>query len=303
MPHISNLNSVSIKNYGAENETLAVLRELRKLGIIKTVSKPKPKAKALMIEDIKQPSDMVSSSKSLGLSNQFPLRQISAGMTQQQIEDINRRNAANVAVLTGELKQQRLQDIEAQQGQRLSDISRLSSIINPALERFRGSTFPAQQSGGEPVDPFAYARGGAPIIMGYNEADIEEGRFTGGINEGAPVVVTEKPTTTYASDEGQVEPEISAPRIQTQQKIGGSLNVSQAGALGLSAEFIQKVKLNDIAVGLGLPPVPKKGAKKAILQTYYNNLTDKLSIGDIIASGTNEDFYNEIITILESYEE
>ena len=300
MPHISNLNSVSIKNYGAENETLAVLRELRKLGLIKLASKPKPKSKPLMIEDIKQPSDMVSSSKSL---NNFPLRLATAGMTQQQIEDINTRNAANIAVLTGELKQQRLQDIEAQQGQRFADISQISDILSPVMKRFRGSTFPAQQSGSEPVDPFAYARGNAPILMGYIEPDIDEGRFTGGINEGAPVVVTEKPTTTYASEEGEPEPQIPAPRIQPQQKIGGSLNASQAGALGLSAEFIKKVKLNDIAVGLGLQVVPKIGAKKEVIKNYYDNLTDKLSISDIIASGSKEDFYNEIISILQSYEE
>ena len=262
MPHISNLNSVSIKNYGAENETLAVLRELRKLGIIKTVSKPKPKAKPLMIEDIKQPSDMVSSVKTL---DKFPLRLATAGMTDLQIEDINRRNAANIAVLTGELKQQRLQDIEAQQGQRLSDISSLSSIMNPVLERFRGSTFPAQQSGGEPLDPFASSRSGAPIRLGFTDSDIEEGRFTGGINEGAPVVVTEKPTETFSVEGEQEEQEATIePRIQTQEKIRGSKkNPSNPLRKGVTDSY-------------ELPPIPVyRGTTTPDMLAYYRTFMNR----------------------------
>jgi len=285
MPHISNLNSVSIKNYPAENETLALLRELRKLGLIKLASKSKPKSKPLINEDIKQTSNMVSSSKSL---NNFPLRLATAGMTQQQIEDINTRNAANIAVLTGELKQQRLEDIEAQQGQRFADISRLSSIINPALERFRGSTFPAQQQGSKPVDPFSYARGNAPIGLEYTESDIEEGRFTGGINEGAPAAVSQKPTETFASDEDEEE-ENPDPRIKIQQKISG--DKKKVVIPSVRAEFV---------LGLGLGPVPKrKGSSVVALKQYYTslaNVTDR-PINENIRS--KEDLFNEIYRIID----
>ena len=166
MTRISNLNSVSIKNYGPNYETLAVIKELKKLGIIKSSAKAKSRAKTKMTEDIKQDSDMVGYTKTLGpagiassagvaSSVGFPLRLATGGMTQQQIDDINRVNSAGVAALKAEVEKNRLADLEAQQGQRFADMEKFGTILNPVLERFRGSTFPAQQEGSEPVDPFA----------------------------------------------------------------------------------------------------------------------------------------------------
>lgn len=305
MPTISNMNSVLIKNQPGY-ETLAVLRELKKLGLIKT-SKAKPKQAPKMIEDIKQPSDMVGYTKTLG-PNQFPPRIITPGMTQQQIEDINRETAAKFVALRGEVEQQRIEDIQAQQGQRFSDIQKIGTavgqIVNPLVERFRGSTFPAQARGDQPIDPFQYARSGTvpPEFWLPETTDVPMSET---LNPGGPKVTAEFATTLYPVEEsGNIEVPL-APRIVPQEKIGGAsagMSLSAAEMLGLSPEFKKTIALNEIAVSqLGLNPIPKQSSKKNTIQKYYNDLTEKLGIQDTIASGTKEDFYNEIITVLESY--
>jgi hypothetical protein len=289
MNRISNLNSIQIKSYG---ETLALLKQLDKMGLIKSKSKSKKKPK--MIEDIKQESDMVASVKTLegernkGSPNLFALRQIEPGMTQQQIRDITERNNAGVATLRAEIQQQRLEDIEQQQGQRFADITRLGGIMNPILERFRGAQDPGA---GQRIDPFAQS-------STESLPDIQEETFTQSLNEGGPRAQPQVQTELFAEGE---EAGIPIPRIQPQGKIGGGMSSDAAETLGLSPEFIKKVKLNDAAVELGLKPIPKKSAKKETIKAYYDNLTDVLNISDIIASGSKDDFYNEIESILEGY--
>jgi hypothetical protein len=103
------MNSVSVRTYGQNSDTLAVIRELKKLGIIKSVAKAKGKPKPKMMDDLKQESDMVGYVKTLegeagrGNPNIFALRQIEPGMSQQQIADIEKRNTAGVATLRAEV--------------------------------------------------------------------------------------------------------------------------------------------------------------------------------------------------------
>ena len=294
MSRILNTNNVSVRTYGHNSETLAVLRELQKLGIIKS-AKRKPKSKAKLMDDIKQESDMVGYVKTLegepgrGNPNIFALRQIEPGMSQQEIADITERNAAGVATLRAEVQQQRLADIEAQQGQRFADITKLGGIMNPILERFRG----AQQPGaGQRTDPFTQT---STIFL----PDIQEETFTETLNEGGPRAQPAIQTELFAEGEEQEARLGPIERIQ----IGGGTGMSSGAAesLGLSPEFVRKVKLNDAAIKLGFNPIPKKSAKKDTIKAYYDNLTDKLNISDIIASGSKDDFYNEIETILEGY--
>jgi hypothetical protein len=264
------------------------------MGLIKSKSKSKKQSKPKMIEDIKQDSDMVASVKTLegertrGNPNIFALRQIEPGMTQQQIADITERNNAGVAALRAEVQQQRLADIEQQQGQRFADITTLGGIMNPILERFRG----AQQPGaGQRTDPFAQS---STIFL----PDIQEETFTETLNEGGPRAQPQVQTELFA------EGEEAEARLGPQERLqigGGGMSSAAAETLGLSPEFVKKVKLNDAAAQLGLKPIPKKSAKKEIIKAYYDNLTDVLNISDIIASGSKDDFYNEIESILEGY--
>lgn len=293
MSRILNTNNVSVRTYGPNSETLAVLKELQKLGIIKS-AKRKPKSKAKTMDDLKQESDMVGYVKTLegqagrGNPNIFALRQIEPGMSQQQIADITERNNAGVASLRAEVQQQRLADIEAQQGQRFADITKLGGIMNPILERFRGAQNPGA---GQRVDPFAQT---STIFL----PDVQEETFTETLNEGGPRAQPQVQTELFA------EGEESGARLGPQERLqigGGGMSSAAAEGLGLSPEFVKRVKLNDAAVQLGFNPIPKKSAKKDTIKAYYNILTDKLNISDIIASGSKDDFYNEIETILEGY--
>ena len=294
MSRILNTNNVSVRTYGPNSETLAVLKELQKLGIIKS-AKRKPKSKAKTMDDLKQESDMVGYVKTLegqagrGNPNIFALRQIEPGMSQQQIADITERNNAGVASLRAEVQQQRLADIEAQQGQRFADITKLGGIMNPILERFRGAQNPGA---GQRTDPFAQT---STIFL----PDIQEETFTETLNEGGPRAQPQVQTELFA------EGEESGARLGPQERLqiggGGGMSSAAAEGLGLSPEFVKRVKLNDAAVQLGFNPIPKKSAKKDTIKAYYNILTDKLNISDIIASGSKDDFYNEIETILEGY--
>lgn len=258
----SNYNKVSVKT----DSTVELIQELSKLGVFKEKRKPRAKKASTAGGDIRQDNPMPPGfAKSLGgpqMRNLPPIQQIDPGMTQQQIEDIQRTNNAAIAALTGEVRQQRLQDMEAQQGQRFADISKLGGIINPLLERFRGSTFPAQASGDQPIDPFASSRGGNVIYLG-NEPDVTEERFTQTLNEGGPEAVEEEQTTVFAGD-NQV-PIVPEPRIQPDQKIGGgaprrtkSLNLRKA-----------------VTTSYQLPQIPPfKGTTTADMLEYYKLFTN-----------------------------
>jgi len=272
------MNSVSVRTYGQNSDTLAVIRELKKLGIIKSAkakSKPKPK----MMDDLKQESDMVGYVKTLegekgrGNPNLFALRQIEPGMSQQQIADITERNNAGVATLRAEVQQQRLADIEQQQGQRFADITRLGGIMNPILERFRGAQDPGA---GQRADPFAQS---STIFL----PDVQEETFTETLNEGGPRARPQVQTELFA------EGEEAGARLGPQERLeigGGGMSSAAAEALGMPESFIAKTKkatkskqqlvrdAQDAADELGLGKIPTMRNTYNAIEDYYIALTD-----------------------------
>jgi hypothetical protein len=261
MRPISNLNSVLVKNYGYGSDTLAVIRELKKLGIIKG-PKAKSKPTAKMIDDIKQESDMVGYVKTLegqpGRQNPniFSLRQIQPGMTQQQIEDLREQNNAGVAALRAEVRQQRLEDLEQQQGQRFSDITTLGGIMNPILERFRGAQDPGA---GQRVNPFAES---STILL----PDIQEETFTQSINEGGPRAQPAIQTELFAGEESSnVGIPTAPPNLQPREKVGGG---------GGKKKKTLILAPQDVSDELGLGKIPNARNSLTAIEDYYIALTD-----------------------------
>lgn len=258
MRPISNLNSLSVKNYAPGSDTLAVIKELKKLGIFKS-PKPKSKTTSKMIDDIKQESDMVGYVKTLegqpGRQNPniFSLRQIQPGMSQQQIEDLRQQNNAGVAALRAEVSQQRLEDIEQQQGQRFADITRLGGIMNPILERFRGAQEPGA---GQRIDPFAQS---STIFL----PDVQEETFTQSLNEGGPRAQPAVQTELFAGEEssniGIPTAPTAPPNLQPRPKVGGL--------------FVEK-SIQNISDELGLGKIPTMRNSYTAIEDYYFTLTD-----------------------------
>jgi hypothetical protein len=194
-------------------------------------------------------------------------------MTQQQIADITERNNAGVAALRAEVSQQRLADIEQQQGQRFVDITRLGGIMNPILERFRGAQDPGA---GQRVDPFAQS---STIFL----PDIQEETFTETLNEGGPRAQSQVQTELFAEGE-----EVGA-RLGPQERLqigGGGMSSAAAEALGMPESFIAKTKkatkpkkklvrdAQDAADELGLGKIPTMRNTYNAVEDYYIALTD-----------------------------
>jgi hypothetical protein len=174
----SNYNKVSVKT----DSMVKMIDQLAKLGVFKEKRKPRGPRKPKAAEEIRQTGDMGPGYAKPVEGGSFGLR---TPLSQNMLEDIQRRNEATIARLSGEVQQQRLADIEAQQGQRFADITRLGGIINPLLERFRG----AQEPGAGVYNPFMVP-------------DVQEERFTQTLNEGGPEAVEEpQGEEIYAGEE------------------------------------------------------------------------------------------------------
>lgn len=248
----SNYNKISVKT----DSMVKMIEQLSKLGVFKEKRKKRAK-RTTAPSDIRQDNDMIASVTTLegepgrGDPNLFALRQIESGMSQQQIADIQERNASGVAALRAEVQQQRLADIESQQGQRFADITRLGGIMNPVLERFRG----AQDPGAGVYNPFAQS---SAILL----PDIQEETFTQTLNEGGPQAKPAIQTELYA--EGEEEEGIPT------SGVGGG------GAPLQPVPKIQKGKptRNQFLQLNGLGPLPPK--TKTTLQTmrdYYEEFS------------------------------
>lgn len=301
---ISNLNSVLIKNYGQKQETLAVIRELAKLGLIKKKSKSKKERKTKMIEDLKQESDLIGYTKTLegNESGNFPLRILDSSMSQKQIEDINRTNVARFAQLEAAATQQ-----QRQIGGLAGLAQGFFSVINPAVERFRGSTFPAQSSGSEPVDPFASRRPGVIYLGDIPETSSGSQVMTESLNPNAPMVMPEVATTVFPEEEtGNIRQ-----GLEPREKMGGSMSTATAEMLGLSSEFVAKTKPEktktklvrdpqDSADELRLGKIPTMRNGYETIEKFYIALTDQ--IGDRDASLNSKSLILEDIDrILKGY--
>jgi len=257
------MNSVSIHNAG--NDALALIQELKKMGLLKS-SKPRKKRTTVRDAEIKQESDLVG----YAIDNIPSFRAITPDMSQSQIEDIQRRQAVDYANLKAEVEQQRLEDIDIQQRQRLDDIQRIGNVFN----RFFTST---------PEKPFDPLSNLNPQKLDRGITDITEKRFEGGINEGAPDTTTRLPTSVFPTTEGEEE---RPPRLQPREPVG-----KKRVFFSKRAETISK---------LGLSPVPKqKGSSRAELEEYYKALSNETDrpINENIKS--KEGLFNEIYRIID----
>lgn len=263
----SNYNKVSIKT----DSMVKMIDQLAKLGVFKEKRKPRAKKTTVLPDsNIRQEGSMPP-----GYVRTIGVPQISPGMTAQQIQDIQERTNAIVANLRGEVEQQRLADIEAQQGQRFSDIERFGTILNPVLERFRGS----QSAGaGQRLDPFAVPE--EPILI----PDIQEETFTQTLNEGGPEATPAVQTQIFAGEEEQVP----APRLQPVERIA-SFNLSLS-------------KIQEIEDYWGIGPIPKTREVKP-LREYLSFINQ--SIGSNYDTNVNrEELLKNIRSALrEAYEQ
>ena len=266
-----------------------------------------------MIEDLKQESDMVGYTKTLegGTTGRFPLRIFQGNMTQQQIEDINRENAAKFAVLRSEVEQQRLEDIQAQQGQRFSDIQRIGTavgqIVNPLVERFRG----AQEEGaGQRPNPFT-SQASDVIYLG----DVEETQdvpMSRTANPNAPEYTSEFAEEVFPEEETE-NISIAPPNLQPREKLGGGSAVESAEELATGVAFEEitpevsgkpkkerkrKVStLQEVSDVLSLGRIPTASSKKSDIQDFYIKLTEALGESEVVFN-TREEYLNEINNLL-----
>lgn len=263
----TNYNKVSVKT----DSMVKMIEQLSKLGVFREKRKPRKKTK-VSDDEIKQDSDMVGSVE----PNLFSLREIEPGMSDQQIDDIEKRNQAGVAALSAEVKQQRLQDIEEQQRQRFSDFATVFGIDNPVISRFRG----AQQPGaGQRLDPFVQS-----TTIEQIEPDINETRLTQTLNEGGPKEAPIKTQTDLFAEGEEV-----AARLGPQERIGGGDDETKYGLL--YKELIDE----------GLKLVNAKKTNIVKLRKYYLKLIDLLGIEDFFESTDANDYKEEIKEILQSY--
>jgi hypothetical protein len=288
----SNYNKISVKT----DSMVKMIEQLSKLGVFKEKRKSRAKKTGMPVDEIRQDNDMVGYVKTLagqagrGDPNLFSLRQIEPGMSQQQIRDITERNAAGVAALRAEVQQQRLADIEEQQGQRFADITRLGGIMNPILERFRGAQEPGA---GQRADPFAQS---STILL----PDIQEGEesFTQTLNEGGPRAEPQVQTELFA--EGEEEELIpTRPQLQPREKIGGGIfeEVTAEEAKPKTKKTGLVLSLQDISDEYNLGPVPKQADKVNTIRDYYIRLTD--TTGEPESQGlTKKELLEEIKFIL-----
>jgi len=164
----SNYNKISVKT----DSIVEMIEQLAKLGVFKEKRKPRAKKASPMPADIRQDNDMGPS---------FTTTQIIPGMTNDQIEDIQRRNNANIAALKAEVEQQRLEDF-----QEITEPT--SSITNIRRERFRGDA--------PPIDnPFVQSTTIEEI------PDVEEREMSQTLNEGAPEYVPRPQIKAFAGDD------------------------------------------------------------------------------------------------------
>jgi hypothetical protein len=195
----TNRNNISIK----ADSAVQLVRELSKLGVFRKKGKKRAKrSSASTSEGIKQDSNMIGYTKTIGgtqMRNIPPIQQIEAGMTQSQIENIQRQNEAAFAALKGEVQQQRLEDIKTQEGltmklaeataQRFGELAGpVGKITDIKTEHFRG----AQEPGAGVYDPFA-SKSELPQIQ-----DVEKREFTETLNPGAPEYQREPISEIYA---------------------------------------------------------------------------------------------------------
>lgn len=319
-----NENRINIKT----DSTVKLIKELSKLGVFKSKKKPKRRADTGM-DGIKQDNVMVGYTKSLGgplgpqMRNIPPIQQIQAGMSPQQIEDIQRINSARFAALQGEVDQHRSETRQTIGGlagaaaRKFSQLdSAVSGIVNVDSERFRGSTFPALSQGDQPVDPFSYARS-SNDNRNFEVPDTSDVPMDQTLNEGGPDVTAQFAETLYPEGEsadfglsssqmGRAEDEITASGGGSGKRIytGGELPEGVA-FLQVGEEIPESIvgkKRSEILAARGLGPLPpnSKNTPTEKMQEYYINFTRAFNVSpNFFITSNRKKMFEEMVNILE----
>jgi len=282
----SNYNKVSVKT----DSMVKMIDQLAKLGVFK--EKRKPRARKPKAEEIRQTGDMGPATVRPVEGGFFGLR---TPPSQSQLEDLQRRNEATIARLSGEVQQQRLADIEAQQGQRFADITGVGGIINPVLERFRSAKEP-----------------GAGVYDPLRVPDVQEARFTTTINEGGPEAVEEPQGEDIYADEEEDIPMATAfvinPRMQPVERVDVSVDAPGPSLLkprkpiSRGPNRIQQ-KRQARAADLGLGPIPDRDFppnNTEEIRKYYEFLMTAVNEEvDSSITGNKKLMHAEILRILD----
>jgi hypothetical protein len=230
----TNTNNVSIKT----DSMVKMIRELSKLGVFK--KKQKPRRASLESNVGRQDGNtMVGYVKTLGgpqMRNIPPIQTIEAGMTKQQIEDIQRTNAARFAALTGEVSQ--LRSDTQQAGSALFD------IVKPIRDQLQED---------KAFDPLQSRRTG--FIEEVDVPDVNETDFSQSLNQGAPKAKPVFASSTFPEEEtGNIPTSLLAPLEKIRPPVNRNIR-------------------NEIAISYGLNAVPVfKPTTRPDMQAYYEQL-------------------------------
>lgn len=266
MSKVSNLNynNVSVKT----DSMVKMVRELSKLGVFKKKAS-KRRTKSGDEQPIRQSSDMVGFTKTIPNIVNIPM-----GASQNQIEDIQRRNDAVIAALREEVQQQRLEDIET---------------VGQAFQHFRGSS-PSQ------INPFKQTATAIQL------PDVQEERFTETLNPGGPEAVEEKSTEVFAEEEGEAAfptGGLAFSDIEGQAPLtGGESRISPVGRIRGAPSVMRRAAA---AASYELPrPPPIKGTNRPDMEAYLRRLTDSSGYElDESVLSSKEKIFAEINRILD----
>ena len=238
----SNYNKVSVKT----DSIVEMIQELSKLGVFKEKRKPR-RAKKATTADIRQEGDI---GPGYTQPTQIRVEADTQALTQNQIEDIQRKNDALVAGLRAEVQRQRQEDLAG---------------IGYGFRTFRS----AQEAGAGVYDPFKQSATVEDI------PDVIEERFGETLNIGGPEAVEKRQTTVFAGEEGDLPPGIAFAEIGEEPRI--KIREPIREKTGGGTRKTKSLPLREaVTTSYGLSPIPsEKGSKIVDVLRYYKNFINE----------------------------
>ena len=234
----SNYNKVSVKT----DSIVEMIQELSKLGVFKEKRK-KPRAKRATTADIRQEGDI---GPGYTQPTQIRVEADTQALTQNQIEDIQRKNDALVAGLRAEVQRQRQEDLAG---------------IGAGFRSFFGGSLPGV------YDPFKQSATVEDI------PDVIEERFGQTLNIGGPEAVEKRQTTVFAEEEGDLPLGVAFAEIGEQPRIKIREPIREkTGGGRLSKEDTENRKKTARSYGAGWPP-PNTSNDIDDIREYYTALS------------------------------
>ena len=235
----SNYNKVSVKT----DSIVEMIQELSKLGVFK--EKRKPRAKKATTADIRQEGDI---GPGYTQPTQIRVEADTQALTQNQLEDIQRKNDALIASLRAEVQQQRQEDLAG---------------IGYGFRTFRSGKAPGA------YDPFKQSATVEEI------PDIVEERFGQTLNIGAPEAVEGRQTAVFAEEEGDLPPGVAFSEIgeEPRIKIRGPIREKTGGG----TRKTKSLPLREaVTASYGLSPIPsERGSNIVDILRYYKNFINE----------------------------